>query len=105
MAKYLLAYTGTASAPASEEEGKAVMDAWMAWFGGIGDAVVDPGNPIGHSAAVAADGTISTGAPSGITGYSVIAADSLDAATAFAKSCPHLAAGGIVEVYETFDAM
>jgi hypothetical protein len=105
MAKYLFAYTGNASEPTSEEEGKAVMEAWTAWFGGIGEAVADPGNPIGPSAAVAADGTISTGAPSGISGYSVIAADSLDAATAIAKSCPHLAAGGIVEVYETFDVM
>jgi hypothetical protein len=105
MATYLLVYTGNATQPASEEEGKAVMDAWIAWFGGIGEAVVDPGNPIGPSAAVAADGTISTGAPSGVSGYSVITAASLDAATTVAKTCPHLAAGGMVEVYETFDAM
>lgn len=104
MANYLLAYTG-GSEPQSEEEGKAVMDAWIAWFTSVGDAVVDAGNPIGASAAVTADGTIAAGAPSGITGYSVVKADSLDAATAIAQTCPHLAAGGTVEVYETFDVM
>ncbi len=105
MAKYLMVYTGDATEPASEEEGKAVMDAWWAFFGGLGEAVVDPGNPIGPSNAVAPDGTVSEGGPSGVTGYSVISADSLDAATEIAKACPHLAAGGTVEVYETFDVM
>lgn len=105
MATYLLVYTGDASQPASEEEGKAVMDAWWAWFGGLGDAVVDGGNPIGPSAAVTPDGTVSAGAPSGVSGYSIITADNLDAATGIAKSCPHLAAGGVVEVYETFEVM
>jgi hypothetical protein len=105
MAKYLLAYTGDATQPASEDEGKAVMDAWVAWFTTIGEGVADPGNPTGPGATVAADGSVSEGGSSRISGYSVISAESLDAATAIAKSCPHLAAGGIVEVYETFDVM
>ena len=105
MAKYLLVYTGDATQPTTEEEGKAVMDAWWGWFSGLGDAVVDPGNPIGPSAAITADGTVSSGAPSGVSGYSVISAETLDAASEVAKSCPHLAAGGVVEVYETLDVM
>ena len=32
-------------------------------------------------------------------------ADSLDAAVAIAKGCPHLAANGRIEVLETFDVM
>ena len=105
MAKYLLAYTGDATQPATEDEGKAIMDEWIAWFTTIDKAVADPGNPTGPSASVAPDGSVSDGGASGISGYSVISADSLDAATTIAKSCPHLAAGGTVEVYETFDAM
>jgi len=105
MAKYLLAYTGDATPPATEDEGKAVMDGWIAWFTTVGEAVVDPGNPIGPSVTVAADGSVSEGGTSRIGGYSVISADSLEAATAFAQSCPHLAAGGTVEVYETYDVM
>lgn len=104
MAKYLLAYTGGIQ-PETEEDGQAVMNAWIAWFGSLGPAVVDPGNPIGASATVASDGSSSAGGASGITGYSVVEADSLDAATAIAQSCPHLAASGSVEVYETFDVM
>jgi hypothetical protein len=103
MAKYLLAYVG-GDQPESEESGQAVMAAWTAWFTGMGEAVVDPGNPVGASAAVAADGSVGEAA-AGVTGYSVIAADSLDAALEIARGCPHLAANGRVEVYETFDVM
>lgn len=103
MANYLLAYVG-GDEPDSEEAGAAVMNAWMAWFGTLGDAVVDPGNPIGASAAVASDGSV-VAATAGVTGYSVVKADSLDAAIEMAKGCPHLAANGGVEVYETFAVM
>ena len=40
---------------------------------------------------------------SGAGGYSVIAADSLDAAVAMAKGCPVLVGGGTVCVNETID--
>jgi hypothetical protein len=40
-----------------------------------------------------------------LSGYSVVSADSLDAATKMAAGCPVLTDGGIVEVYETFDVM
>ena len=96
MAKYLLAYMG-GDQPESEEAGAAVMSAWTAWFEGMGEAAVDPGNPVGASAAVASDGSVGAAA-AGVTGYSVIAADSLDSAVEIARSCPHLAANGRVEV-------
>ena len=102
MANYVLVYKG-GNQPASAEEGAAVMNAWMAWFGGLGEAVVSPGNPFGPSASVGTDGSVSDSAPSGLTGYTVLAADSLSAATEMAKGCPQLASGGTVEVYETFD--
>ena len=43
-----------------------------------------------------------TSAPSG---YSIVQADSLDAAVALAKGCPVLAGGATVLVSETFPAM
>ncbi|MEO6397631.1 MAG: YciI family protein [Tepidiformaceae bacterium] len=104
MANYLLAYKGGGPPPESEEEGQRVMAAWMGWFGSLGEAVVDGGNPIGASMTVASDGSISDG-NSGISGYSVLKADSLDEAAKMAKGCPHLASGGTVEVCETFEAM
>jgi hypothetical protein len=104
MANYLLAYKGGTMA-ASDEERKLAMAAWGAWFGGLGAAVVDPGNPFGPSATVADDTTVSEGAPSALTGYSVLSADSLQAAGELVKGCPVLVAGGSVEVYETIPVM
>jgi hypothetical protein len=105
MATYLLLYTGDASQPDSEEAGKAVMAAWEGWFHHVGAGVVDPGNPTGPSATVATDGSTRDGTTTGTTGYSVVGADSLAAATALAQSCPHLAAGGTVEVHEIMPVM
>lgn len=104
MAKYLMAYTGGTMA-ATDEERAAVMAAWGAWFGTLGSAIVDPGNPFGPSATVAGGGSVSSGGGSGLTGYSVVNAENLDAASALAKGCPVLDAGGTVEVYETFEVM
>jgi hypothetical protein len=105
MATYLLIYTGEQGAPpASEAEGKAVMDAWLAWFGMLGDAIVDSGNPLGPSVTVDADGSTSEGGASGAGGYSILRADSLEAAAALTAGCPHLAYGR-VEVYEAIDVM
>jgi hypothetical protein len=104
MGKYVLIYTG-GSTPESEEAGAALMAAWGAWIGGLGDAIVDTGNPFGPSASVASDGSVSQGGTSALTGYSIVTADGLDAATTLVKDCPALSSGGSVEVYETVDVM
>jgi hypothetical protein len=104
MANYLLAYTG-GGVPATEAEREASMAAWGNWFGTLGPAIVDAGNPFGPSAAVSAGGSVSDGAPSALTGYTVLSAESLSAASELAKGCPVLDAGGSVEVYETFEVM
>jgi hypothetical protein len=104
MANYLLAYKG-GGVPETDAERNAVMAAWGGWFQNLGSAVVDAGNPFGPSNAVATDGAVSEGGPSGLTGYSVVAANDLGAATELAKDCPVLAGGGTVEVYETFEVM
>lgn len=105
MANYVLVYKGGGGQPASEEQRQAVLGAWMRWYEGLGAAVVDGGNPFGASAVVAPDGSTTNGAPSGLTGYTIVSADSLDAAVAKAKDCPVLSDGGSVEVYETFAVM
>ena len=72
---------------------------WGAWFGTLGSAIIDGGNPFGASTAVKSDG--STGAASGgLGGYSIIEADSLELAAKLANGCPVLESGGSVEVYE-----
>jgi hypothetical protein len=105
-ATYLLLYSG-GSMPETEEDQKAVMDAWMAWLGELGDKLVDGGNPFTPMAkTVSPDGAISDG-PIGTlaTGYSLIKADSLDEAAQLATGCPVKLGGGSISVYETFDVM
>lgn len=103
MANYLLAYTGGGMAETEVEREKA-MAAWGQWFGKLGSAVVEPGNPVGASTSIGANGSNGV-AQSGLTGYSVISADSLDAAAALVKDCPILDGGGKVDVYETIQVM
>jgi len=105
MTKYLLGYHG-GGMPATPEEGQKITAAWMAWMGGLGAALVDAGNPTAASKTIAKDGKVSAGGGANpISGYSVIEAESLDAAVKLASTCPILAAGGSVEVAETFNAM
>jgi hypothetical protein len=103
MANYLFTYYG-GGMPETPEETARVMAAWTSWFTELGDALVDGGNPTSQSRAISPDGSVmdATSAP---TGYSIIKADSLDAAVVAAKGCPVLGAGATVVVSETFEAM
>lgn len=104
MANYLLAYTGGGMAQ-TDAEREAAMAAWSSWFAGMGEAVVEIGNPFGTSATVSNGGGVSDGASAGLTGYSVLSADGLSAASELAKGCPVLASGGSVHVYEALNVM
>jgi hypothetical protein len=104
MAKYVLVYKGGGMA-ATDAEREASMAAWGGWFGTLGPAIVDAGNPFGPSTSVTVDGSMSGAASSGLTGYTVLSADSLAAAAELAKGCPIFGDGGSVEVYETFEVM
>lgn len=98
MTKFVYAYVGGAMA-STPEELQAQMQKWEAWFGTLGGAVSDEGNPFGASATVKDGGSVGGGA-SRLGGYSIIEAASLEDATAKAGGCPVLESGGTVEVYE-----
>jgi hypothetical protein len=103
MANFLFAYrggNGMASTPEAQEK---VMAEWGAWFSTLGSALVDAGKPFANSQTVHGDGSTTSGGGSGLTGYSVVDAADLAAATDLAKGCPLLADGGSVEVYATID--
>ncbi len=104
MANYLLVFHG-GSMPESQEEGAKVMQAWTAWFGVLGDRVIDQGNPVGQVRTIAPSGSVSEGGTNPSSGYSVIRADNLDQAVELAKGCPVLQGGASVEVAETFEVM
>jgi hypothetical protein len=97
MGKFVYIYKG-GELPEGEAEQQQVMAAWGAWFGVLGDAIVDPGNAFGGSK------SIGNGGASGLGGYSIVTAGSLDAAVSQADGCPILERpNGSVEVYETIE--
>ena len=69
-------------------------DAWRAWFDGMGDQLVQLGNPVMERGAIGDTASETTE----LGGYSVISADDLDSALTIAKGCPHVEIGGGVEV-------
>lgn len=106
MAEFVFLYTGGGS-PETQEERARVMQAWTDWYTQIGPALKDGGNPFGpHVKTLEGDGSIRDGAPGPErTGYTIVEADTLDAATTIAKGSPVLQGGGSVTVYETVAVM
>lgn len=106
MAKFVLIYNG-GGMPETEAEQQATLQAWGAWYTGMGQAVVDPGNPFTTMAkSIGSDGAISDGpVGSPASGYTIITADSIDAAAKMAQDCPILQSGGRISVYEALEMM
>lgn len=98
MAEYLFAYLG-GEPPASPEEGKAQMQRWHVWMEGLGEAMVNPGTPLGKSSFVSAAGVAEADGRTALSGFSIVAAESLDQALEFARQCP-FAEIGTIEVAE-----
>ena len=92
MKKYVIFHYGY------ETPTQQIMDAWNKWFASIGDKIVDPGSPLGPGREISRLGTkdLPMGSES-LTGYTVINADSIDAAEEIAKGCPMITS---VRVYE-----
>ena len=101
MANFVLLFSGGSPGQTEVERAK-VMEEWGAWFGKLGDKVVDPGNPFAPNVKMVSDGGAvhegAIGAPA--TGYSILKASSLNAAADLAKGCPVLQSGGKITVYE-----
>ncbi|MEP4034251.1 hypothetical protein [Roseibium polysiphoniae] len=80
------------------------MTAWRAWSGGLGDAVLDPGMPVGPSMTLNQDGSVTEGGGANpASGVTILQAASMEDALELAKPCPHLSAGGTIEVAEALD--
>lgn len=70
---------------------------WQAWFAELGDSLLDGGNPLGVGRWVTPAGSSDISESDPAKGYSLVSAESLEAAEAIAATCP--AATG-VRVYE-----
>lgn len=102
MPRYLYVYHG-GKAPASPEEGKAVMAKWNAWMGGMGDKLVEGGAPVGLSKTVSPSGVSDNGGANPASGWTVVKASGYDEAVEMAKGCPILQSEGSVEVAEVME--
>lgn len=94
MPNYVLAYHG-GKKPETPEEGKKQMARWKDWLAGLGDAVVNPGTPLGMSKTVSADGVTDGGGANPLNGFTIVTADSMDSALEIAKACPYVEMGTI----------
>ena len=99
MPDFMFAFHG-GKMPETEEEGRQAMAAWGAWYGSLGQAVKNPGNPVGKSSTVSASGVTQDGGANPISGYAIVTAADQAAAEQMAASCPILDGGGSVEVAE-----
>jgi hypothetical protein len=100
MTKYVIAYHGGRKFE-TPEEGAAYMAKWKAWMGGLGDAMIDPGMPLGAGKLISAAGVSERGSDL-LTGFSTVTADSMETVLGYARSCPHLD-HGTIEVAEVME--
>jgi hypothetical protein len=103
MSKFMFLYRGPATAMEdyTPEQSAEQMQAWGAWMGKLGSALADACAPFGARAAVSDNG--SSPAPSDQNGYTIIEADSLEAARAYTGGHPFLSEGKgrfTVEIFE-----
>ncbi len=99
MAQYIIVYLGGDN-PSSPEEGKQHFAKYKKWLASLGDSVVSPMNPFKNTSTLNSDGTVSTGSTTTMSGYTIIEAESIEAALEMAKACPFLDIGGSLEVSE-----
>jgi len=99
MPQYVIVYIG-GNQPSSPEEGKQHFAKYKEWLSSLGDSAVSPANPLKNTCTVNPDGTVTTGGTTTMSGYTIIEADSMEAALEIAKACPFLDIGGSLEVSE-----
>ncbi len=99
MPQYVIVYLG-GDQPSSPEEGKQHLAKYREWLSSLGDSAVSPANPFKNTSTVNSDGTVTTGSTTSMSGYTIIEADSMEAALSIAKACPFLDIGGSLEVSE-----
>ncbi|MBB4855450.1 hypothetical protein HNP40_002852 [Mycobacteroides chelonae] len=96
MSKFLVLYKGSDAGheqvgePSAEQQ-QAMMQSWFDWRDSIADAIVDFGAPTTQ---------VGDGTASGIGGYSIVQADSVDALPAIFATNPHRQQGGALEFHQ-----
>ena len=99
MPQYIFVYLG-GEFPTDPEEGQKHFERYQQWLHALGDKVVSPAIPFKDTHTVQTDGTASPGSMTGMSGLSIIRADSMDDALAAARSSPFLEINGVLEISE-----
>ena len=99
MTQFVLVYLG-GTQPSNPEVAHQHFTKYMEWVASLGDSVVTPTIPLKDTNTVSSNGKISEGGSSAMSGFSIIKADSMEAALSVAQSCPFLDIGGSLEVSE-----
>lgn len=99
MKQFVFVYLG-GNHPSSPEEANQHFEKYIGWLTALGDAVVTPTIPLKDTHTVSPDGKIGEGGSSAMSGFSIIKADSIEAALSIAQDCPFLEIGGSLEVSE-----
>lgn len=102
MKQFVYVYLG-GNQPSSPEEANNHFKKYMEWLTSLGDSVVIPTIPLKDTNTVSPDGTIREGGSSSMSGFSIIKADSIEAALSIAQDCPFLEIGGSLEVSEMME--
>ena|SRR5215472_1163866 len=98
MATFLVTYHGGSGMPTSAEAREQMMAAFQAWAASVGDAMIDPGAPLGPRKTVSGSGVSDAPADPTLGGYTILSADSLDDAVKAVSSHPFVSRGGSLQV-------
>ena len=99
MARFVFVYLG-GTQPSSPEEARKHFDKYMEWLASLGESVLSPMLPLKDTHTVSTADGIREGGGSAMSGFTIIEADSMQAALAIAEACPFLEIGGSLEVSE-----
>ena len=99
MPQYMITYLG-GDQPPSREEGEKHYADYMQWLNSLGDTAVSPANPLKDTKTVNPDGSVADGSTTTMSGFTIVKAESMEAALSIAKACPFLDINGSLEVSE-----
>ena len=93
MGQYMITYLG-GEQPSTPEEGQRHFAKYKEWLSALGEAAVSPANPIMGTRTVNSDGSVTAGGTTSMSGYTIVEAESIEAAVEMAKACSFLEIGG-----------
>jgi len=99
MTSYLVTYHGGGMPETEEGRQQATAD-FGAWVGKVGDALTDPGAPLGAAMTVSTDGFHPGAADGPATGYSVLRKEDMESAVSLVRDHPFVGRGGSLTVAE-----